>query len=179
MFWLTYQQKYTETFIDALHALMIRKDKHCNTYLTFTVLNTRGDRFVMFSVGLFSVFSDALKNNNNCVLNQNTTNEQWFIHVHHSLFLFFCFFTYFTRSVSWLCYKLNAQLYNLQISRSQLCSQYFAKTTVPMLIHVFQITIDTKPKPFKSSSILNTCNMHFYPFYITNIWKHNNTVLIG
>lgn len=91
MFWLTYQQKYTETFIDALHALMIRKDKHCNTYLTFTVLNTRGDRFVMFSVGLFSVFSDALKNNNNCVLNQNTTNEQWFIHVHHSLFLYFAF----------------------------------------------------------------------------------------
>lgn len=62
----------------------------------------------MFSVGLFSVFSDALKNNNNCVLKQNTTNKQWFIHVHHSLSLFFVLFFLHILHDQFLDYVINS-----------------------------------------------------------------------
>lgn len=86
-------------------------------------------------------------------MNQNTTNEQWFIHhsfvfshILHDLFLYYVINSmdnYMTCKYRDLSFLVN----------------FFAKTTcATMLLHVFQITIDTEPKTLEGFSILNTGN---------------------
>lgn len=75
------KKNWPVNIINALRALMIKKHT-CYFYLTFNILNVGENRFFMSSVGLFAVaksLSNVLKNNNSCVLNPNTTHEQWFI----------------------------------------------------------------------------------------------------
>lgn len=127
----------------------------------------------MFSVGLFTVaqwLSDVLKNNNSCVLNQNTTNELWFIH-HSFVFshiLYDWSFDYVINSIH-NCMTCNYR--DLSFLVNCFAKNYIC-TCATMLLHVLKY--HTEPKTFEDFSILNKGNT----FIISVSQKYKNTTTL-
>lgn len=87
-------------------------------------------------------------------MNQNTTNEQWIIHEHHSFVFIHIlhdrFLDYVTNSMrNYMTCKYRDLSFLVDSLQKILCLHVYI---------FFQNTMDTKPKTFEGFSILNTGN---------------------